>query len=328
MKKLILLIIFLAGMFVELSAQRKADFVALEDSIAALHQSMIMESNIIIRYRKNEELLLLLEETLRLKNSFSHPFNSLKTISVLTSKDKKLRIFTWYLINNQKVHEYFGFIQTLDEENKEYKLFPLTDKWSKIQNPEAQMLTCNNWYGALYTDIIEMESSTKTYYTLLGWNGGNIFSQRKLIEIITINKKGIPSFGATVFKGYSKSRTLRIVFEYAKNAHFTLAYDMQAFTQRSATKDKKTKKYLADTVYMNMIVFNQLIPMDESLAGISQFMVPEASLNSGFMEKDGKWVFKPNIIATNVRGKVSKKNMPISLPKRENKTRTLYTPVE
>jgi hypothetical protein len=328
MKKLILLIIFFAGMFAELSAQRKADFIILEDSIVALHQSMIAEPNIITRYQKNEELLLLLEETLRLKNSFSHPFSSLQTISVLTSKDKKLRIFTWYLINNQKVYEHFGFIQTFDEENKEYKLFSLTDKWSKILNPEGQMLTCNNWYGALYTDIIEMESSTKTYYTLLGWNGGTVFSQQKLIEIITINKKGIPSFGANIFRGYSKARTLRIVFEYAKNAHFTLAYDMQSFAQRSATKDKKTRKYWTDTTYTDMIVFNQLIPMDESLAGISQFMVPEASLNSGFIQKDGKWVFKPDVIATNVRGKVSKKNPPPPPPKRENKTRKLYTPVE
>ncbi len=190
------------------------------------------------------------------------------------------------------------------------------------------MLTPNNWYGALYTNIIEIEGSMKTYYTLLGWNGGNIFSQQKLIEIITVNKKGIPSFGANIFRGYSKARTLRIVFEYAKNAHFTLAYDMQSFAQRSATRDKKTKKYWTDTTYTDMIVFNQLIPMDESLAGISQFMVPETSLNSGFMEKDGKWVFKPDVIATNVRGKITKKNAPPPPPKRENKTRKFYTPVQ
>jgi hypothetical protein len=108
-------------------AQKKEDFIMMEDSIVKLHKNIISERNKILRYEKNEQLLYLLEETLEMKNSISHPFDSLKTISVLTSPDKKLRIFTWYLISNEGIHEHYGFIQTYNEEKKQYKV--LNVRW-------------------------------------------------------------------------------------------------------------------------------------------------------------------------------------------------------
>ena len=327
MKKIFLILIFTAGIVAEGFSQRKDSFASLEDSIIQLHRSVISENNTILRYQQNEQLLFLLEETLSMKNSMTHPFNRLRTISVLTSKDKKVRIFTWYLINEQGSHEYYGYIQAYSDEKKDYRLFPLIDKWSKINNPEAQMLMPNNWYGALYTEIIEIESASKKYYTLLGWNGGDIFSQCKLIEVLSISNKGVVSFGANIFKGYSKARTLRVVFQYAKNSPFTLHYDKQAYTKRSDKRDAKTKKYMTDTIAGDMIIFNQLIPMDESLQTISQFMVGEASLHDAFVEKEGKWVFYSNVVARNP-APVTKGKQVKQPPKEKNKPRKLYTPVE
>ena len=149
MKKLFLILIFIAGLTADGFSQRKDVFASMEDSIVQLHKNVISERNSILRYQQNEQLLSLLEETLEMKNSMSYSFDALKTISVLTSKDKKVRIFTWYLIDEQGFHEYFGYLQTYNEEKKEYRLFPLIDKWRRIDNPEAQMLTPNNWYGTL-----------------------------------------------------------------------------------------------------------------------------------------------------------------------------------
>jgi hypothetical protein len=320
MKNKLCLSLFIVGMFLNGHSQQKNTFDTWEDSIVSLHKSLLFETNTILRYQKNEQLLFLLEEVLELKNSISYPFDALKTISVVTSPDRKVRIFTWYLINNEGVHEYYGYLQAYDEEKKQYKLYSLTDKWKKINNPMAQVLTIWNWYGALYSEIIEIQGyNNKTYYTLLGWNGGDIFSQSKVIEVLSLNNKGVASFGAPIFKGYVKKRIMRVIFEYAKLSPFHLHYEKQLYTQKSTRKDKKTNKYIIDTLSAEMIIFNQLIPMDESLQDIPQFMVGEASMNDGFMEKEGRWVFVAGIIA---------RNPDKPLPAKKYKPRNLYTPVK
>jgi hypothetical protein len=317
--------LFIAGIATNGATQSKVFFSVMEDSIIHLHKDIISEHNPILRNQKNEHLLALLEETLEMKNSMSYPFDSVKTISTLTSPDKKIRVFTWYLTDNKGIHEHYGFLQTYNEEKRQYRLYQLVDKWQRINNPASQMLTCSNWYGSLYTELIEIVGTDKTYYTLLGWNGGDIFSQHKVIEILSINKNGIPSFGATIFKGYTKTRTLRIVFEYAKHSSFYLRYEKQFYTQKSDKRDKHTHKYSIDTIPSEMIIFNRLIPMDESLGEIPQFLVGETSLNDAFIEQNGKWVFKSNVIARNPDKSGSNSN---KASKREVKARIFYSPEE
>ena len=48
-----------------------------------------------------------------------------------------------------------------------------------------------------------------------------------------------------------------------------------------------------------MIIFEELIPMDESMKNVPAYMVPESSLNQGFIEEDGKWVFLKNVRGSN-----------------------------
>jgi hypothetical protein len=242
MKRHLLLLLFVCSVFADGNAQRKGVFASLEDSIIQLHKEIILESNTIRRYQKNDSLLYLLEETMELKNSISYPFDSLKTISVLTSSDKKMRIFTWYLISDDGIHEHYGFVQVYNEEKKQYKVYSLTDRWKRMNNPASQSLTCNNWYGAVYTELVEIKGSNDNiYYTLLGWNGGDIFSQRKVIEVLSINNKRLPVFGALIFRGYTKTPTMRIVFEYAKHSFLFLHYDRQLYTDKNTKKiDKQT----------------------------------------------------------------------------------------
>jgi len=291
----------------------------MEDSIVKLHRSVISERNSVTRYQQNEKLLYILEETLGLNNSISYPFDSIKTIAVLTSPDKKVRIFTWYLIDDKGVHEHYGFLQAYNETTKRYMVYPLIDKWQKVDRPSAKTLKCDNWFGALYTKLIEVKGSTGTYYTLLGWNGGNIFSQYKIIEVLYFNDRGAPVFGSPVFRDYGKNRPLRIVFEYSPKGYMSLNYEKQSYMQRSAVKNKKTNQYVMTKITTDMIVFSRLIPMHEGMQNIPQSMVGEASLIDAFIERDGKWFFKQDVVAGNP-------NKP--MPKREQKTRVLYKPVQ
>ena len=304
-------------------AQRKSDFAIMEDSIVRLHQSVRSEKRSEVRYQQNEKLLYVLEETLGLNNSMSYPFDSVKTIAILTSPDKKVRLFTWYLVDDKGVHDHFGFLQAYSEREKRYKVYPLIDKWQRVETPSAKVLRCDNWFGALYTKLIEVKGANGTYYTLLGWNGGNIFTQYKIIEVLTFNDRDMPMFGSQVFRGYGKGKPTRILFEYSKKGSMHLGYEKQAYTQRSATKNKKTNQYTIEKIKTNMIVFNRLIPMHEGLKEIPQIMVGEASINDAFIEQDGRWVFKADVIATNPAPPRSKKPP----PQREEKPK-LYTPVQ
>jgi hypothetical protein len=111
MKKQIILFLLIVEILINGYAQKK-ELASLENSIVKLHKEIILESNTIRRYQKNDSLLYLLEEAIGLKNSINYPFDSLKTISVLTSSDKKVRIFTWFLINDDGMHEHYGYVQT------------------------------------------------------------------------------------------------------------------------------------------------------------------------------------------------------------------------
>lgn len=310
-------ILFIGGLlFIQSSySQRKETFKAYEDSIINLHRQVLMEENAIAKYQKNESLLYLVEEALSQRNSINYPFDSLKTMSVLISPDKKVRLFTWYLVDDEGFHDHFGYIQAYNEVKKRYMLYPLTDKWKQIILPESKRLDHLSWYGAVYYQIIKTETYQKTYYTLLGWNGGSIFSQFKVIDVLSFNNRGYPVFGAFLFRSYGRSKPMRIIFEYAKKSSLNLRYEKQGYTQKSKKIDRRTKRYRIDTLYTTMIIFDRLIPMDEKLPNVPQFRVGESSLNDGFLEKEGKWYFKEGVIG---------RNPDKPLPKYEYKPKDLY----
>lgn len=317
MDRLCLLFTCLCLFVNNLNAQRKETFRAFEDSIINIHQEILNEKNSTVRYQKNEKLLQLFNDVLKQRNSINYNFDSIKTISILTSPDKKVRIITWFLIDDDGTHDYFGYLQAYNSDKGKYAVYPLIDRKSKIVNPSMQILSTTTWFGALYTQLIQIKDDDRTYYTLIGWNGGNVFSQFKVIEILSINK-GKPVFGANIFRNYAK-RTVRVVFEYAPVGKFHLKYEKQSYTRASKKKKKKNDKTEIDTIYTNMIIFDRLIPMDEYLQKLPQYYVGESSLNDAFIEQDGKWYFKPDVIG---------KSPKVEIPVYEHKRRTFYKPTK
>jgi hypothetical protein len=61
----------------------------------------------------------------------------------------------------------------------------------------------------------------------------------------------------------------------------------------------KTHDYDYKKMRCDMIIFEELIPMDESMKNVSAYMVPESSLNQGFIEEDGKWMFLKSVRGAN-----------------------------
>lgn len=297
-------------------AQKNFDFRYWEDSLIHLRDKAVSAPSELERYTLNEDFMNLLESILREKNAFNFKWDSVRNFSILTSPDKLFKIFTWYIVKDDYSVENFGFIHVYNESRKKYVLYPLFDKRNAIDYPRTCIGNHNKWYGAVYYKMIPLKTKNRTYYTLLGWNGKDLFTNEKLIEVLYFKSDMTPAFGANIFKKYPE-KSNRIIFEYAKEAVFSLKYEEQSYDVSTGRRDPKTHQVVYENVCSEMIVFDNLIPLDENMAGVPAFMVPESSMNQGFVEDNGKWLFIE---------KVKGRNPDKDKPSHEIKQRNYYNP--
>lgn len=279
-------------------SQKSNKFQVWEDSLISLRNEVMNEPNETTRLELNEEFMTTLEYVLQMPYSFKHPWDSVKNFAILNSPDGLFKIFTWYVVKKDYSIENFGFIQVYNEQRKKYVLFPLYDQRDAIDYPRTMVGNHTRWYGAVYYKLIPIKSKDDTFYTLLGWNGNNIFTNQKIIEILHFNREMVPVFGARIFKNYP-DRVSRIIFEYSKNASLHLNYEDQQYLVSTGKYNPKTQQLDYKSVDCPMIIFDELIPMDEKTQNIAAYMVPESSLNQGFIEENGKWVFMKSVRGTN-----------------------------
>ena len=150
------------------------------------------------RYHANESVLQLLSEALAEENSFKWQWDFGNRVSVLTASDNKFRIFTWPVVNDAGEYECFGFVQALNEKTKEYDITQLNDRSDDIVNRQEEVLGPDRWLGAVYQELIVTTYEGRTFYTLLGWNGVDCLTQRRIIEPICFKSGGsTPQFGRT-----------------------------------------------------------------------------------------------------------------------------------
>jgi hypothetical protein len=275
--------------------QKKFDFSFWEDSLVNLRNEVMNAATETDKLVLNEDFMNLLESILQEPNSFNYAWNKCINFSVISSEDHLFKIFTWFVEKEDYTVENWGFLQIYNENRKKYVIFSLYDQKQSLESPNEEITDHNGWYGAIYYKIIPLQTKTKTYYTLLGWNGNNLFSQQKIIEILHFKKDMTPQFGAKIFKNVAQNKATRIIFEYSKNSSFSLKYERQAYPVNTGKRDLKTKKIIYETVADNVIIFDKLIPVDESMSYITAFSVSESSLNQGFVEENGKWNFLPDV---------------------------------
>jgi len=296
-----------------LSSQNEFDFRFWRDSLQRLREEVMFVSDETERMALNEEFMNLLEYVLQQKNSFQYKWDSVRNFSVVASSDGEFKLFTWYIVKNDYSCENFGFIQKKNSNRMKNVIFPLYDKRKVIDYPQSYVGDINRWYGAVYYKIIPLQfNKGKIYYTLLGWNGNDRFTNQKIIEVLSFkdNTEQTPVFGAYVFKKYSQSRVARVIIEYAKESSLSLKWERQSYTYSTGKKDKKTRKIIYETVATDMIIFDKLFPEDESMAAIPAFLLPESSMSQGFIVSDGKWLYIPKVNGHNADSKTYPKTPP------------------
>ncbi len=234
----------------------------------------------------NQLLLNTFGRALNVDNSFDYPFDSLNFAEILQPPDKTFRIINWNVPYEDGTQEYFGFIQEKftvvkkgglfkTEKKETMLLFPLIDKSAENNNPENSISDNTKWYGMLYSKIIVKKTKNKTYYTLLAWDGNDKFTKKKIIDVLTFDKKGIPHFGAAIFN-MQKKFPKRVIFECAASCSMSLRYNSK--------KDS--------------IVFDHLAPDQPGLEGQFQYYCTDMSYD-GFGFKHGKWNYGVDLNAVN-----------------------------
>ncbi len=194
-----------------------------EDSLVLMSDSMMNAMIPDTREGYCEKFVRQLVRTLKIPNSYSFPFEKLKSkINIIISGDNHFRIFNWYILHDDIRPRYYGAIQV---NTPKLKLIPLFDRTADLGKTFADsILTNERWFGALYYRILENEVDGEKVYMLFGLNTTNIASNRKVLEPMKFTDKGV-DFGAPIFYLKGKTALKRFVLEYKKDVQVSLNWD-------------------------------------------------------------------------------------------------------
>ncbi|MFW5701025.1 MAG: hypothetical protein ACOCWM_04985 [Cyclobacteriaceae bacterium] len=246
-----------------------------EDSLRYYFEQLASSRQDEKKMKINKQITSILEEILVQPETFDYPFDSVPYFGKLTSPDKKFRMYNWNLTYQDGRYHYLTYIQVVMKKEPPI-VFSFNDEGYDKNVFEREVFNEKNWYGALYYDIIPSKFSGNQYYTLIGIDFNDIFTNKKIIDIIefSADMKSI-TFGAPYFFINNKQKN-RMVFEYSSKVSMSMKY-------------YPTKK---------MIIFDHLSPHKPSLEGKYQFYGPDFSFDALEKKKDG-WVYIPDVNMTN-----------------------------
>ncbi len=278
---LFLFCFFLSTAAIKAQSQDHSFYQKKEDTLSQHFESLAQAQSDKQKKAINQKIIRIFETILADEASFDYPFDKLQNVGKILSEDNAVRIFTWNLPYQDGTYEYFGYIQYW-KSKKEMILLPLIDKSASISQPQSSTLNNKNWFGALYYNIIHTDYKGKDYYTLLGWDGNDLFTKKKVIDIITFKDYDQAQFGVPVFK-HPNGITKRVVFEFNIRAKMVLRWD------------KKNE----------MIICDHLSPSKPQFEGQYQYYGPDFSYDAFYFE-DGFWVYQADIDVKNPRSSLPK----------------------
>lgn len=223
----------------------------------------------------SRNFLITLSRALRINGSYHYRFDSLEYVSVLYSPDNVFRIFTWNVALNNETYHNFGVIQLNPEYIKKRKdttnlraIYPLIDRSGRIKNSLDTVTGPDFWFGAVYYQLHMVTEKKRTYYFLIGWNGGTQLTNKKIVEPLYFDGNR-PRFGAPVFvmneARYPKPLK-RLIYEFGNKGTMTL---------RVSPK----KKYL---------VIENIVPPRQQDYGHPETYLPDGSYEYMVWQK-GQW---------------------------------------
>lgn len=259
----------------QLSDANYAKLQQLEADMKDIAIAIAMAPEDSVKWKSNYVLIPKLVEALKVEGSFDYPFDSLLNIQIVSPDDQKFRVFSWQLALKNGMYRYFGAIQM---NSKELKLYPLIDHTDTIQSPIDTILSPEWWYGMLYYNVVQTKHKGTTYYTMLGYDGNDLWSHKKLIEPWVI-ENGKPKLGAPVFD---------LTEEYQPNStekpitRFIIEYKFDAKVRCNYSPEE------------DMIIFEHLVAQQDNAEDIGFARIPDGTYDA-FKWENGQWKLYENI---------------------------------
>lgn len=237
-----------------------ANLETLEQKIADKQEELTNGASDDMRNQASQEIRDILIKVFNKEEAFDYPFDKFIAISTIKSPDNAFRLFNWAQPHLDGTFSYYAFV-LLPQKGEYVELSENQELTLAIEN---KAIAADNWYGALYYEIFPVKVKKEEYYVLMGWDGNNLLSNKKVLDALVIDKKGEITLGKSVFQTPEGMKHRR-VFEYAKSAILNLRF--------LHTKDA--------------IVFDRLEPEKSGLAGQYAFYIPSTAYNGYKVNRDG-----------------------------------------
>jgi len=269
-------IFFFILIFQNMAWGKGRDSIALQTLINAENRLKSIAPSIIANGTDEErtaaawQLYSTLDTMLSLPESFDYPWDSLRsrTVSILVSPDRKVKLYTWNLVLGDGRFKHFGYLQT--RRKKTIETYPLLDTAKKYK-PEIldEELDPASWMGALYYNIIPFKKQGKTMYVLFGFDGSTIHSNKAIMDVLWLSKAA-PVFGYPVFRQgeTDPSAECRVVSECHNDVKLAYHYE----------PDKK------------IIIADKLAPAFQEATGDAYYYIPSGDYDVYQKNKKGTWV--------------------------------------
>lgn len=241
----------------------------IEAQIALLHNKLTgsrfdVEKDSICNSMREEII-----KSFQFDEAFDYPFDKLNFCKIKSS-DNHVRLLNWNLPYADGTHKYFCFVLVRDVKSGGFRWKELKDNPNEVDKVENKILTEDKWLGMLYYDIIPMGKKKSDQYTLLGWDGKDNLTNRKVVDVMDVGGSKI-KFGANIFNTES-TVAKRIILEYSDEVSASIKF----------YADKKT------------IVMDHLSPKNPMMVGIFADYGPDGSYDMFVMNKD-KWDYLDNV---------------------------------
>jgi len=233
--------------------------------------------------RLNAEVFSKLKAMLNTPESFNYPFDSLKHIGKVVSPDNNWKLFTWNIPLPGGYHKIFGLLQVKRDKVSPLVTYELIDSRTKIPTPMGQTLTPQQWYGALYYQVVKKKADGRVYYALIGVDPNDMFTSKRVIDVLYFDEQGNPQFGAPIFDN-GKRKFSRIIFEYSAKVSMVMRYVPES----------------------DMIIFDHLSPSEPRYSNDYRFYGPDFSYD-GFKFEKGRWLLYSDLDMRNAERPKPKK---------------------
>jgi len=223
------------------------------------------------RFRYNDSFRQLLKVILEEENAFDIRFDSIqKIVSILSSEDHKMKVISWVYINDKEEYINHCVVLYRKKAGALTNIYWLQDKVEPKSDSLFTDYSAEFWPGALYYQMFHFKKRGNDYYCVLGLNGRNSFNNRKVIDVLWVDKEGELHIGAPVFYSSERDYTpqYRVFFDYADASTMLLRFE----------KEKK------------IITFSNLVPSNPDKTGLRQYYIPDGRIDYYQLKKKGKWV--------------------------------------